>query len=95
MLDMNDFEISNFKQQSKFAQMIFEDYLMLVLDVLVVARVFSVPKVTDGRFKLSSLILQIVTTCFSLYSNLSTLKFESESLDEGKMEYMLICLKAK
>ena len=46
-LEMNDFEIENFKQQSKFTQMIFEDLVMILLDVLVVTGVFNLPGVKD------------------------------------------------
>ena len=49
-LDMNQFEISNFKQQGIFAQLLFEDFLMLLLDLLVVADVLKVPEIVDNAF---------------------------------------------
>lgn len=50
-LDMNEFEMQNFKIQSKFSQMIFEDFMMLLMDLLIVIGVFSVPDVFDKNFE--------------------------------------------
>ena len=56
-LDMNQFEMNNFKQQSKYAQLVFEDFLMLLLDLLVVVKVFSVPKIVSDSFSESGFFL--------------------------------------
>lgn len=48
---MNEFEMQNFKIQSKFSQMIFEDFMMLLMDLLIVIGVFSVPDVFDKNFE--------------------------------------------
>lgn len=47
LTNMNEFELHNFKSQSKYTQMLFEDLMMVLLDALVVFGVFSVPKVTS------------------------------------------------
>ena len=52
-LDMNQFEIKNFKQQSIYAQLLFEDSLMILLDSLIFLGVLKVPKI----WELGSLIL--------------------------------------
>ena len=46
LTDMNEYEIQNFKQQSKYTQLLFEDLLMIILDALVIFGVFSVPELT-------------------------------------------------
>ena len=68
---------------------------MLVLDALVLTGIFSVPKITGKTFKASTLFMQLATTCLSLYLTLKELTSESEALMENKLEYMLVCLKAK
>jgi hypothetical protein len=69
---------------------------MILLDAFVVFGVFSVPKLMHGKtFKSSTLMIQIGTTCLSLYLTLKELSFESEALKEDRLEYMLVCLKAK
>ena len=70
-LDMNQFEISNFKQQGIFAQLLFEDFLMLLLDLLVVAGVLKIPEIIDNAFNGSALFFQFATTLLSLYSALA------------------------
>ena len=47
--------------------MIFEDLMMLLLDVLVVSGVFSVPKVTQTTFTESALFMQLGSTSMSIY----------------------------
>ena len=94
-LEMNDFEIENFKQQSKFTQMIFEDLVMILLDVLVVTGVFNLPGVKDINKDANILLLQIGTTSLSLFTVLSQLFFQSKALRENELEYLLVCLKAK
>ena len=46
-LDMNQFEIKNFKQQSIYAQLLFEDSLMILLDSLIFLGVLKVPKIWE------------------------------------------------
>lgn len=87
--------MQNFKQQSKFAQMIFEDLPMLLLDALVVFGILQVPKVKRGAFTSRALLMQLGSTCLSIYRTLKDLFSESEALGEDKLEYLLICLKAK
>ena len=48
-LNMNEFEIVNFKQQSKFTQTIFEDWMMLLLDALIIGGFLSVPELTKKK----------------------------------------------
>ena len=54
---MNEFEIQNFRQQSKYTQMIFEDIPMLILDGLMVGGVLSVPKIIGQGISDSSLLM--------------------------------------
>lgn len=55
--------------------MIFEDFMMLLMDALVIVGFFKVPMVTDKSFKASSLYMQLGTTCLSLYLTFKALFF--------------------
>ena len=37
MIEMSDYDVSNFRQQSKFTQLIFEDFMMIALNSLIIA----------------------------------------------------------
>ena len=75
--------------------MIFEDLMMILLDFLVVVGVFSVPKLTEEFFTGGTLLMQMGSTAMSIYMTLSDLFFMSDALGEYRLEYLLICLKAK
>lgn len=94
-LNMNEFEILNFKQQSKFTQMIFEDVLMLVLDALIIFGFFNVPKITHRGLNGKTLLTQLGSSCVSIFTAYSTLAYQSKTLHEDKFEYILVCMKAR
>lgn len=75
--------------------MIFEDLPMLVLDALVVVGILKVPKVKQGAFTSQALAMQLGSTCISIYTALKELFKHSDALGEDRMEYLLVCLKAK
>lgn len=94
-LEMTDFEIMNFKQQSKYIQFVFEDFPMLVLDFFIVTGVLTVPKIFNAAFTNSGFAQQLVLTSYSTYTALSELFFQSDALGESRLEYLLTCLKAR
>ena len=47
---MNEYEIENFKQQSKYSQVIFEDFSMVLIDVLILSKVLKVDKALGKSF---------------------------------------------
>ena len=75
--------------------MIFEDLMMLLLDFLVVIGVFKIPKLTQKNFSESTLFIQIGSTSLCIYTALVDLFFQSDALGENRLEYLLVCLKAK
>ena len=50
MTDIYEYEIMNLKLQSKYTQLIFEDLMMILLDILVISGIFSVSELTQKNF---------------------------------------------
>ena len=75
--------------------MIFEDWVMLLLNIFLVFGVFTVPKVSDLIFEDTKLLQSVATTFLSVYTTLSGLFYQSGELREDKLEYLMTCLKAK
>lgn len=75
--------------------MIFEDFIMLLLQAIVVLHVFSVPEVSSKFFADGTFLKSMATTLLSVYRTLSSLFSDSNALQENRFEYLLTCLKAK
>lgn len=64
LFGINEYEKENFKQQTKYSQLIFEDLLMLILDALIFSGVLRVPKINImGK----SVLLQVASTVLSIW----------------------------
>ena len=68
---------------------------MIALNTLIISGILKVPDVTSKSIQSSALYMSVGTTCISIYLTLKELFFESEVLEEGRLEYLLNCLKGK
>jgi hypothetical protein len=53
LTDMTEFEIGNFRQQSKYTSLIFQDLMMILLDALVLSGALVVPMINFSSGALS------------------------------------------
>lgn len=91
---LNFFEIDSFEKQKKHTQLLFEDFLMLTLNVFIFFKWINVP-ILDDKLSTGPIVAQCVTTVISIITTAVSLWIESNGLKENFIEYVMTSIKAK
>lgn len=75
--------------------MIFEDIIMLTLNVLIATQVLDVPILKEEKIDKKPIYLQFATTLLSIVTTCISLSIESKGLSEPLMEFIMTSVKAK
>lgn len=95
MVNCNAYELDSYERQKKYTQVIFEDLLMLILQLLIYTSVLDVPHLHDFAQSGRIVFYSFVMTLVSIFSTAFTLWIESKELHEGFIEYIMFSLNAK
>lgn len=88
LFQLNSFELQNFEKQKIYAQVLFEDTLMLFLQALIISGSLSVPeimkqthfKVVNNSLEKNAFLWSCITTIISLVKTYIALWEESRGL---------------
>lgn len=95
LFDLNSNELDNFEKQKKYIQVIFEDFLMVLLQLFIHLEILNVPKIKSAGPSGSETYQSLATTAFSIFSTMLQLAMESKGFHEHPCEYIMLSMKAK
>ena len=96
MFDLNSFELGAFQKQKRYTQVLYQDSIMLVLQIIIFSNILKVPEVlTENEFQGTSLMGSFWTTVISIINFWYVLWAESRGLREHVTDYILLSMIAK